>query len=100
MYTFMDSFQKIDCNTTSSLLYSPIIQAGRYTGYSSDDQRVKSIEGQVTEADTSGSDLISSAAPNQYNPNQIFKIGNRFGFFLFFQSQRYNTLDLVSKVSV
>ncbi|MEI3414830.1 MAG: hypothetical protein V8Q88_06610 [Christensenellales bacterium] len=23
-------------------------------------------------------------APNQYNPNQIFQIGNRFGFFLIF----------------
>ena len=39
-------------------------------------------------------------APNQYNPNQIFQIGNGFGFFLIFQSQRYNTLDLASKVSV
>ena len=39
-------------------------------------------------------------APNQYNPNPIFQIGNGFGFFLIFQSQRYNTLDLASKVSV
>ena len=39
-------------------------------------------------------------APNQYNPNQIFQIGNGFGFFLIFQSQRYNTLDLAGKVSV
>ena len=39
-------------------------------------------------------------APNQYNPNQIFQIGNRFGFFLIFLSQRYNPLDLASKVSV
>ena len=39
-------------------------------------------------------------APDQYNPNQIFQIGNGFGFFLIFQSQRYNTLDLVSKVSM
>ena len=39
--------------------------AGRYTGYSSDDQHVKLIEGQVTEAGASGSDLISSAAPNE-----------------------------------
>ena len=39
-------------------------------------------------------------APNQYNPNQIFQIGNRFGFFLISQSQRYNTLDLASKVSM
>ena len=39
-------------------------------------------------------------APNQYNPNRIFQIGNRFGFFLIFQSQRYNPLDLASMVSV
>ena len=38
--------------------------------------------------------------PNQYNPNQIFQIGNGFGFFLIFLSQRYNTLDLASMVSV
>ena len=39
-------------------------------------------------------------APNQYNPNQIFQIGNGFGFFLIFLSQRYNTLNLAGKVSV
>ena len=38
--------------------------------------------------------------PNQYNPNRIFQIGNRFGFFLIFLSQRYNPLDLASKVSM
>ena len=38
--------------------------------------------------------------PNQYNPNRIFQIGNGFGFFLIFLSQRYNTLDLASRVSV
>ena len=43
---------------------------------------------------------VPSTAPNQYNPNPIFQIGNGFGFFLFFQSQRYNTLDLASRVSV
>ena len=32
--------------------------------------------------------------PNQYNPNRIFQIGNGFGFFLIFLSQRYNTLTL------
>ena len=37
---------------------------------------------------------------NQYNPNQIFQIGNGFGFFLIFLSQRYNPLDLASKVSM
>ena len=39
-------------------------------------------------------------APDQYNPNQIFQIGNGFGFFLIFQSQRYNPLDLASMVSM
>ena len=44
---------------------------------------------------------VSSTAPNQYNPNPIFQIGNGFGFFLIFLSQRYNNpLDLASKVSV
>ena len=41
---------------------------------------------------------VPSTAPNQYNPNPIFQIGNGFGFFLFFQSQRYNTLDLARSV--
>ena len=40
------------------------------------------------------------SAPNQYNPNQIFQIGNGFGFFLIFLPQRYNTLNLAGKVSV
>ena len=43
---------------------------------------------------------VPSAAPDQYNPNPIFQIGNGFGFFLIFLSQRYNTLDLAGKVSV
>ena len=125
-----------------------------YTGYFSDDQRVKFIEKQVTEAGASGSNSVSSAAPaksfrenrelfvclksstrmgleeaamnqapvglengadraatsrenpvpstapNRYNPNRIFQIGNGFGFFLIFLSQRYNPLDLASMVSV
>ena len=37
---------------------------------------------------------VPSTAPNQYNPNQIFRIGNGFGFFLIFLSQMYNTLTL------
>ena len=43
---------------------------------------------------------VPSTAPNRYNPNPIFQIGNGFGFFLIFLSQRYNPLDLASKVSV
>ena len=43
---------------------------------------------------------VPSTAPNQYNPNPIFQIGNGFGFFLIFLSQKYNPLDLASKVSV
>ena len=39
-------------------------------------------------------------APDQYNPNQIFQIGNGFGFFLIFLSQRHNTPDLAGKFSV
>ena len=133
------------------MLYSPIICGWQVYWLFSDDQRVKFIEKQVTEAGASGSDLVSSAAPsenfrengsfyllqrnikaktgleeaamnqapvglengadraassrenpvlfpapNQYNPNQIFQIGNGFGFFLIFQSQRYNTLDLAN----
>ena len=38
-------------------------------------------------------------APNKRNPNPVFQIGNGFGFFLIFLSQRYNPLDLASKVS-
>ena len=37
---------------------------------------------------------VPSTAPNPYNPNPIFQIGNGFGFFLIFLSQRYNTLTL------
>ena len=29
---------------------------------------------------------VPSTAPNQYNPNPIFQIGNGFGFFLIFLS--------------
>ena len=43
---------------------------------------------------------VPSTAPDQYNPNPIFQIGNGFGFFLTFLSQRYNPLDLASKVSM
>ena len=43
---------------------------------------------------------VPSTAPNQYNPNPIFQIGNGFGFFLIFLSQKDNPLDLASKVSV
>ena len=42
---------------------------------------------------------VPSTAPNPYNPNQVFQIGNGFGFFLIFLSQRYNPLDFASKVS-
>ena len=40
-----------------------------------------------------------STAPNQYNPNQIFQIGNGFGFFLIFLS-RYNTLWYISAATI
>ena len=28
---------------------------------------------------------VPSAAPNQYNPNQIFPVGDGFGFIVFFE---------------
>ena len=58
------------------------------------------LENGADRAATSRENPVPSTAPNQYNPNQIFQIGNGFGFFLIFQSQRYNTLDLAGKVSV
>ena len=58
------------------------------------------LENGADRAATSRENPVPSTAPDQYNPNQIFQIGNGFGFFLIFQSQRYNTLDLAGKVSV
>ena len=58
------------------------------------------LENGADRAATSRENPVPSTAPNTYNPNQIFQIGNGFGFFLFFQSQRYNTLDLASAKSV
>ena len=43
---------------------------------------------------------VPSAAPDQYNPNPIFQIGNGFGFFFIFLSQRYNTLTLQAESGV
>ena len=58
------------------------------------------LENGADRAAASRENPVPSTAPNQYNPNQIFQIGNGFGFFLIFLSQRYNTLDLASMVSV
>ena len=58
------------------------------------------LENGADRAAASRENPVPSTAPNTYNPNQIFQIGNGFGFFLFFQSQRYNTLDLASAKSV
>ena len=58
------------------------------------------LENGADRAASSRENPVLFPAPNQYNPNQIFQIGNGFGFFLIFLSQRYNTLDLASKVSV
>ena len=57
------------------------------------------LENGADRAATSRENPVLSTAPNQYNPNRIFRIGKGFGFFLIFLSQRYNnTLDLTSKV--
>ena len=58
------------------------------------------LESGADRAAASRENPVLFPAPSQYNPNQIFQIGNGFGFFLIFLSQRYNTLDLASKVSV
>ena len=48
------------------------------------------LENGADRAATSRENPVPSTASNQYNPNQIFQIGNGFGFFLIFLSQRYN----------
>ena len=58
------------------------------------------LENGADRAASSRENPVLFPAPDQYNPNQIFQIGNGFGFFLTFLSQRYNTLDLAGKVSV
>ena len=58
------------------------------------------LENGADRAAASRENPVPSAAPNQYNPNQIFQIGNGFEFFLIFRSQRYNPLDLAGMVSV
>ena len=58
------------------------------------------LENGADRAAASRKNPVPSTAPNQYNPNRIFRIGKGFGFFLIFQSQRYNPLDLASMVSV
>ena len=42
------------------------------------------LENGADRAATSRENPVPSTAPNQYNPNQIFQIGNGFGFFLAF----------------
>ena len=43
----------------------------------------------VTDSKSVGSDTVRvqvpPSAPNQYNPNQIFLIGDGFGLFVFFE---------------
>ena len=51
------------------MLYSPIICGWQVYWLFSDDQRVKFIEKQVTEADTFDSDSVSSAAPSKEPSN-------------------------------
>ena len=59
------------------------------------------LENSADRAATSRENPVPSTAPNQYNPNPIFQIGNGFGFFLIFLSQRYNNpLDLASRGNV
>ena len=39
------------------------------------------LENGADRAATSRENPVPSTAPNTYNPNQIFQIGNGFGFF-------------------
>ena len=45
------------------------------------------LENGADRAATSRENPVPSTAPNAYNPNQIFQIGNGFGFFI---DLRYN----------
>ena len=47
------------------------------------------LENGADRAATSRENPVPSTAPNQYNPNQIFQIGNGFGFFLSFHSNDF-----------
>ena len=58
------------------------------------------LENGADRAASSRENPVPSTAPNQCNPNRIFQTGNGFGFFLISYSQRYNTLDLASRVSM
>ena len=58
------------------------------------------LENGADRAASSRENPVLFPALNQYNPNQIFQIGNGFEFFLIFRSQRYNPLDLAGMVSV
>ena len=40
------------------------------------------LENGADRAATSRENQVPFTAPNQYNPNRIFQIGNGFGFFL------------------
>lgn len=40
------------------------------------------LENGADRAATSRENPVPSTAPNRYNPNRIFQIGNGFGFFL------------------
>ena len=42
------------------------------------------LENGADRAATSRENPVPSTAPNRYNPNQIFQIGNGFGFFIIF----------------
>ena len=54
------------------------------------------FENGADRAATSRENPVPSTAPNQYNPNPIFQIGNGFGFFhnqiLFFYASYADTL--------
>ncbi|MFR3405322.1 MAG: hypothetical protein ACLTV6_01660 [Christensenellales bacterium] len=64
---------KINDDTTSGLLYSPIMRAGKYTCYFSNNQRKESIEGLRHGA--------QDGSPHHAKTEPVFQIWKRVRFF-------------------
>ncbi|MFQ7695348.1 MAG: hypothetical protein ACLRM6_13835, partial [Christensenellales bacterium] len=65
---------KINDDTTSGLLYSPIMRAGKYTCYFSNNQRKESIEGLRHGAQ-------DGSLHHAKKPNPFSRFGSGFDFF-------------------
>ena len=74
------AFEKIE----SFFVYSKIIRGGMGLEEAVVNQAPVGPESGADRAAASRENPVPSTAPNQYNPNPIFQIGNGFGFFLIF----------------